>query len=269
MTGKFVDINSDMGESFGAYSIGDDEALLPWITSASLACGFHAGDPRVMLAAVRSAARARVAVGAHPGLPDLVGFGRRTLLLSMQEAYTDTLYQLGALDGIARAAGVRVEHVKPHGQLNNLAVKDAQLAEAIVRAVRDFDPSLVVIAYAGELAAAAEAAGLTVAHEVYADRAYLPDGSLLPRSEPGAVIHDPSEITRRAVTMVQQGKVTAVTGQEITIRPDTICVHGDTPGAARIARALHEALDAAGVEVRPLRYVLGQKSGGQETATSQ
>jgi 5-oxoprolinase (ATP-hydrolysing) subunit A len=259
VTGRMVDINSDIGESFGVYSIGEDEALMPWITSANLACGFHAGDPRVMLAAVRSAARAGVVVGAHPGLPDLTGFGRRTLLLTEEEAYTDTLYQLGALAAIARAAGVRLEHVKPHGQLNNLAVKDSRLAFAIVRAVQDFDPAMVMIAYAGELTAAAVAAGLTVANEVYADRAYRPDGSLLPRSEPGAIIDDLDTVIRRALVMVQGGKVTAVTGEEITVRADTICVHGDAPGAAVIARALRQALGAAGIEVRPLHEVIAAR----------
>jgi UPF0271 protein len=267
MNGGVVDINSDLGESFGVYSMGEDSAVLPWITSASLACGFHAGDPRVMLEAVTAARDAGVAVGAHPGLPDLIGFGRRTLLLSEQEAYTDTLYQLGALGGIARAAGVEPEHVKPHGRLNNLAVTDRALARAIVRAVRDFDRRLIVIAYAGELIRAAQELGLAVAHEVYADRAYRPDGSLLPRSEPGAVIGDVEEITRRAVTMVREGRVTAASGQEIAVRADTICIHGDTPGAATIARALHVALERAGIRIRPLREVLATRSGYGDSAT--
>jgi UPF0271 protein len=253
---QLVDINSDMGENFGAYSVGEDTALLPWITSASLACGFHAGDPRTMLAAVTAAAEAGVAVGAHPGFPDLVGFGRRSMLLSEHEAYTDTLYQLGALEGVARAAGVALQHVKPHGQLNNLAVKDATLARAIVRAVRDFEPSLVLIAYGGELMRMGEDMGLVVAHEVYADRAYLPDGSLQPRSEPGSVIRDPDLVARRAVAMVKTGTVVATTGEEIRLRADTICIHGDTPGAGALARVLREALEASGIAVRPIRDVL-------------
>jgi 5-oxoprolinase (ATP-hydrolysing) subunit A len=256
MTGLLADINSDLGESYGAYSIGDDAAILPWITSASLACGFHAGDPRVMLASVRAAARAGVAVGAHPGFPDPVGFGRRTLLLSPDEAYSDTVYQLGALEGIARVAGVPLQHVKPHGQLNNLAVTDAALAGAIVQAVADFNALLIVISYGGELTRAAEAAGLTVAHEVFADRAYRPDGSLLPRSQPGAVLHDLAEITRRAVAMVRTGRAVAASGEEIDVRADTICVHGDTPGAAGIALALYEALRSAEIEIRPLGVVI-------------
>lgn len=256
MTGRMVDINSDMGESFGAYAIGEDEALLPWITSASLACGFHAGDPKVMLSAVRAASRAGVAVGAHPGFPDLVGFGRRGMSLSREEIYSDTLYQLGALEGVARAGGVRLQHVKPHGQLNNVAVKDRAMAEAIVGAVCDFDRSLIVISYGGELTAAAEAAGLTVGHEVYADRAYRPDGTLLPRSEPNSVIRDPGQIAARALAMIRHGRITAVTGEEIIVRADTICVHGDTPGAAAIARSLRQSLESAGIAVRPLGEVV-------------
>lgn len=259
---SLIDINSDLGESFGAYTGGDDEGILPWITSANLACGFHAGDPRVMLRTVRAAAAAGVAVGAHPGFPDLVGFGRRTMQLSMEEAYTDTLYQLGALEAITRAAGAELQHVKPHGQLNNMAVRDSDLAGAVVRAVRDFNPSLIVIAYAGELAREAEEAGLTVGREVYADRAYLADGTLQLRSEPGAVIHDPETIARRAVAVARDGRVAAVNGEEISVLADTICVHGDTPGAAVIARELRGALEEAGIRVRPLREVMSQQGGG-------
>lgn len=253
---RIVDINSDLGESFGVYSAGNDDAVLPWITSANLACGFHAGDPAVMHGSVRAAADRGVAIGAHPGLPDLRGFGRRTLLLSETETYTDTLYQLGALFGIARSHGVELQHVKPHGQLNNLAVTDSALARSIVAATRDFDPSLIVIVYAGELARVAEESGLVVAYEVYADRAYREDGSLVPRSEPGAMIEDVEVVVQRVVAMVRSGQVTAITGKEIPVRADTICIHGDTPGAARIAQALHAGLQAADVGIRPLRDVV-------------
>jgi UPF0271 protein len=247
-----------MGESFGAYTM-EDDSLMPWITSANLACGFHAGDPRVMLTAVQAASHAGVAVGAHPGFPDLVGFGRRSMALTTEEVYTDTLYQLGALEGIARVAGVRLQHVKPHGQLNNMAVKDPALAGAIVQAVHDFDPALIVIAYGGELTAAASAAGLAVGHEVYADRAYRADGALLPRSEPNAVIHGVEEITARALDMVRRGRITAATGEDIAVRVDTICVHGDTPGSAAIAQAIHVAFELAGISVRPLREVVAAR----------
>jgi UPF0271 protein len=256
MNGRRIDINCDLGESFGVYTAGEDAAVLPWITSANIACGFHAGDPRVMAATVEAATAAGVAVGAHPGLPDLVGFGRRNLDVSPEEVYTDTLYQLGALAGIARAAGVALHHVKPHGQLNNRAVEDAALAAAIVQAVRAYDASLIVVAYAGELLRAAEDAGLSVAREVYADRAYLPDGTLQPRSEPGAVMEDIDAVVARAVAMVRDNRIETIGGGPIEVRADTICVHGDTPGAAAMARALHVALEADGFEVCPLREVL-------------
>lgn len=254
-----VDINSDMGESFGAYRIGEDEALLPSISSTNIACGFHGGDPRVMAQTVAAAAQNDVAVGAHPGFPDLVGFGRRNLAVSAEEARTDVLYQIGALGAFARAGGVPLQHVKPHGQLNNLAVSDRTLADAIVAGVQDYDPALILIAYGGELTRAAQDAGLPVAHEVYADRAYNRDGTLVSRRLPGAVIRDEEEVVRRAVAMVRTGRVRAITGEEIVLPVDTICVHGDTPGAAELARALRAALAAAGIAVRPLRDVLAAR----------
>ncbi|MBV9280292.1 MAG: LamB/YcsF family protein [Chloroflexi bacterium] len=251
-----VDINCDMGESFGAFRIGEDEAVLPWVTSANVACGFHGGDPRVIEWTVRAARDRGVDVGAHPGFPDLVGFGRRNLDLTPDEARTDILYQIGAVHAFARAAGVPLRHVKPHGQLNNLAVTDRALAGAIVAAVREFDPELILVAYGGELLRTAEEAGLTVGHEVFADREYLADGQLVSRRRPGAVIHDVDRIVRRAISMVKTRQVTAISGETVRLRVDTICVHGDTAGAAEIARALRGGLEAEGIAVRPLREAL-------------
>jgi UPF0271 protein len=259
MPKALIDLNSDMGEGFGVYRLGDDEALFPWITSVNVACGFHAGDPRVMAATVARASRAGVAVGAHPGLPDLVGFGRRDLAVTPEEARTDVLYQLGALAAFCRASGVRLSHVKPHGQLYNLALRDARLAAAVVEAVRAFDPHLAVVALGGELLNAARKAGLRVAVEAFADRAYRPDGTLLPRSQPGSVITDVEQVVARAVRMAVEGTVEAVDGTELRVRPHTLCVHGDTPGAAALAQRLRQGLEAAGVTVRPLPEVLAAR----------
>jgi 5-oxoprolinase (ATP-hydrolysing) subunit A len=251
-----VDMNCDMGESFGAFRIGEDDAVLPSVTSVSVACGFHGGDPRVIDRTVKEAARRGVGIGAHPGFPDLVGFGRRDMKLSAEEVRTDVLYQIGAVFGFARAHGVPLQHVKPHGQLNNLAVNDRELAEAIVDAVRAFDRDLIFVAYGGEVARAAEAAGLTVGYEVYADRAYNPDGTLVSRHEPGAVIHDVERVVARTVSMVRDQRITAITGESVDVPIDTICVHGDTPGAASIAAAVRAGLEAAGIAVLPLREVV-------------
>lgn len=250
--GLSIDINCDMGESFGAYRIGEDEEVLPAITSANVACGFHGGDPRVLRRTVAMAAGLNVGIGAHPGFLDLVGFGRRNLQISPDEAYTDVLYQIGALAAFTRAAGAPLQHVKPHGQLNNMAMKDRALADAIVAAIADFDRDLLIVAYGGEFSDAAEAAGMRVAHEVYADREYMPDGTLVPRSHPGAVIHDAERIVERAVSMVKSGEVRTQSGETIALRVDTICVHGDTPGAAAIARVLRSGLQEAGITVEPL-----------------
>ena len=251
-----VDINCDMGESFGPFRMGDDERVLESISSANVACGFHGGDPRVMDATVRRAAAQGVAVGAHPGFLDLVGFGRRDLKLSPLEARTDVLYQIGALDGFCRRHGVRLSHVKPHGQLNNLAFHDQELAEAIVAGIADYGGDLIVVAYGGWLGKAAETAGLPVAHEVFADREYHPDGTLVSRKQEGAVIRDPDRVVARAVDMVRDGRVKAVDGTFIDLQVDTICVHGDTPGAADLAARLRQAFTAAGIDVVPMAQVL-------------
>jgi UPF0271 protein len=248
-----IDLNADVGESFGAYTIGADAELIPSITSANVACGFHGGDPAVMRRTVRLAREAGVSVGAHPGFQDLAGFGRREMRVSPQDAEDMVLYQIGALAGIARSEGVSLRHVKPHGALYNMAVRDAALAEAIARAVRAFDPALIVFALPGsELMRAGDACGLPVAAEGFADRSYEPDGSLTPRSRKGAVIHDTSAVVARAVRMATEGKVTASDGSEILLRVQTICTHGDTPGAQELTRALRAGLERAGVLIAPV-----------------
>ncbi|MCY0884948.1 MAG: LamB/YcsF family protein [Firmicutes bacterium] len=252
-----IDLNCDMGEGFGAYRLGSDEELMPWITSANVAAGFHAGDPRTLERTVILARRYGVNVGAHPGFPDLVGFGRRPMALSPEEIRTDVLYQIGAVAAFARAAGVPLVHVKPHGALANLAVKDARVAGAIADAVAAYDPGLILIAYGGELARAGRARGLRVAMEAYADRGYAADGSLLPRSRPGAVLHDPEAIVERAVEMVRTGSVVSADGVRVPLAVETLCVHGDTPGAAAIVRRLRQGLEAAGIRVRPLPPAVG------------
>jgi len=247
---RTVDLNCDVGESFGAYRIGADAEVMASISSANVACGFHGGDPAVMRHTVRLARDAGVAVGAHPGLPDLVGFGRREMRVTPQETEDLVLYQIGALAAIAASEGVRLQHVKAHGALYTMAARDRALAGAIARAVRAFDPSLVLFGLpASELIRAGEAEGLTVASEGFADRAYEPDGSLTPRSRPGSVIHDVDAVVRRAVRMAEAKGVTAADGTEITMRVDTLCVHGDTPGAAELTRALAAGLARAGITV--------------------
>jgi UPF0271 protein len=248
-----IDLNCDMGESFGPWRLGADEEVMPLVTSANVACGFHAGDPRVMWRTVRLAVRYGVGVGAHPGLPDLVGFGRRRMAVSPDEANTDVLYQLGALAGMCRAAGVRLQHVKPHGEMYNAAAADAALADAICQAVRAFDPDLILVAPPGsELERAGVRAGLRVAREGFADRAYEPNGRLVPRDRPGAVITDPGEVAERVVRMAADGRVRAADGRDVALSVDTVCVHGDTPGAVELLRRIRAACAAAGVEVLPL-----------------
>jgi UPF0271 protein len=247
-----IDLNSDLGESFGRWTLGSDTELMKVITSANVACGYHAGDPGVMRATVRLARDAGVAVGAHPGLPDLAGFGRRNMAVSAEEVEDMVLYQVGALAAIAAAEGVRLQHVKAHGALYNMAVKDRGLADAIVRAVRAFDAKLVLFALPGSgLEAAATALGLRVAREGFADRAYEADGSLTPRTRPGAVIHTPADVIGRAVRMARDGIVRATNGSDIPMRVDTICTHGDTPASHELTRQLRAALEADGILVAP------------------
>ena len=227
--------------------------MLDVITSANIACGFHAGDPRVMDRTVAGCVARGVAVGAHPGFPDLVGFGRRAMDLSPTEVRTDVIYQIGALHGFACAHGVALHHVAPHGKLGNIVVVDAGYADAVTEAIAAFDESLVVLTYEGELAEFARRKGLRVAIAGFADRAYRNDGTLVPRSEPGALITDPHEVVARSIRMVSEGLVTSVAGQDVTVQCDSIIVHGDTPGALELSRRLKHALEAARVEVRSLR----------------
>ncbi|UOE36314.1 LamB/YcsF family protein [Hymenobacter monticola] len=246
-----VDLNCDMGESFGAWTLGNDEALLPFITSANIACGFHAGDPGVMKRTVRAALRHGVALGAHPGLPDLVGFGRRNLDISAEEAFDMTVYQLGALHAVAQAEGGRLHHLKPHGALYNMAATNAALAQAIAEAVYKVQPELVLYGLANsELTRAGEQLGLRTAHEVFADRTYQANGILTPRRQPDALITDADQAIAQVLQMVQTGTVRSQQGTEVALRADTVCLHGDGAHALEFARRLHQELRAAGVQLQ-------------------
>jgi UPF0271 protein len=251
-----IDLNADVGESFGAYTIGQDPILFPHITSANVACGFHAGDAHVMRITVALARQHGVAVGAHPGFADLAGFGRREWQATPREVEDLVVYQIGALAAVAAAQGERLQHVKPHGALYNMAARDCALADAIARAVSAVDRSLVLFGLAGsELIAAGERSGLRTASEAFADRAYAPDGTLVPRRTPGAVIEDPGVVVDRVIRMAREQAVTANDGSDVRLQVDTICVHGDTPGAADLAARMREALSRAGVAVKAIRDV--------------
>lgn len=246
-----VDLNCDMGEGFGAYRLGNDEALMPLISSANIACGFHAGDPGTMARTVALAVRHGVAIGAHPGLPDREGFGRRHMQISPQEAYELTLYQVGAMAAMARAAGGRVQHVKAHGALYNMAAKEPALARAIAQAVADLDPGLLFIGLAGsELIVQAKACGLRVASEAFADRTYQPDGSLTPRSRDDALVASDEAAVAQVLEMVTAGRVRATNGEWIALQADTICLHGDGANALSFAQRVRAALQAEGVDIR-------------------
>ena len=248
-----IDLNCDMGESFGAYKIGEDEKIISYITSANIACGFHAGDPLVMEKTVRLAKDHGVGVGAHPGFPDLLGYGRRNLETFPGEVKQYVLYQVGALAAFCRAHRLALQHIKPHGALYNLAARDENIAGEVIQAVQAYDPELILVVLSGSrLAEMAEKEGLKVAREVFPDRAYLADGRLAPRSLPGAVVHDPEQVRRRVVKLITAGVMTSIEGREITLRADTLCIHGDTPGAWELARTIRAALDEAGISVQPL-----------------
>ncbi|HZH28326.1 MAG TPA: 5-oxoprolinase subunit PxpA [Azospirillaceae bacterium] len=256
-----VDLNADMGEGWGAYAMGDDAALLDVVTTANVACGFHGGDPLVMHRTITAAKARGVEVGGHPGFLDPWGFGRRRL---PDESPSDVeklvVYQLGAIRAVAAFAGHAVTHVKPHGTLNTMANTDADLAAAIVRAVKAVDPGFVLVAMPGtELERAGERAGLRVAREIFADRAYGDDGNLVPRKVPGAMIHDVEAAAERVLRMVLDGEVVALSGKRLRVGADTICVHGDNPAAIAMARAVRSRLEAAGVSVAPLTRVLSAK----------
>jgi UPF0271 protein len=246
-----IDLNADVGESFGVYVIGHDAGVMRSITSANIAAGFHAGDPSVLRATIRLAKSYGVAIGAHPGLPDLLGFGRRELLLTPREAEDLVLYQIAAVGGVAAAEGVKLQHVKPHGALFNMAARSPGLAAAVAKAVADSDRSLILFGPPGsELLRAGRAAGLRVAAEAFADRTYQPDGSLTPRTSPDSVIDDVALVVSRAVRIATSRVVDAVDGTRLSLEADTICVHGDTPGADQLAATVRAGLEASGVGLR-------------------
>ena len=248
-----IDLNADVGESVGSWPMGDDEHLIPLVSSVNIACGFHAGDPLTIERTIRLAIDAEAAIGAHPGYPDLVGFGRRDLDMAPDELEAALIYQIAAVAGLARAAGAELRHVKPHGALYNRAAQDERLAGSIARAIRRFSPELILVGLAGSrLVEAGKAAGLTVAAEAFPDRAYEPDGLLRSRQLPGAVLTDSAAIAARAVEMARNGTVTATDGTVVPLRADTLCLHGDTPGAAEHARAVRDALEATGVTIAPV-----------------
>jgi len=247
-----IDINSDLGESFGAWKMGDDSAMLDVVSSANVACGFHAGDPAGILKTVKAAAERGVAIGAHVGYRDLAGFGRRNMDPSSEELIGDVIYQIGALQGLAKAAGTRVTYVKPHGALYNTIAIDARQAADVIAAIRAIDPSLVLMALAGsQLVEQARSAGLTVVAEAFADRAYTPEGNLVSRREKGSVLHDPELVAQRMLRMVRDGVIEAIDGTMTQIDAQSICVHGDSPGAVAIAQRLRALLEESGHSVQP------------------
>lgn len=254
-----VDLVADLGEGFGAYRIGNDPELLDIVSSANIACGFHAGDPDIMNSTVAECVRRGVGIGAHPSFPDLRGFGRRTMELSEDEVRNDVLYQLGALSAFATMHDGRVAHVAPHGRLGNLVAVRPEYAAAVVDAAAGFDEELIVVAQEGELAKAARTRGLRVAVVGIIDRAYQEDGTLVPRGLPGAVLHDPHAIVDRTVRMVCERKLQTVNGIDIDIEADTVLLHGDNEGAVELARLVRSELSAAGVRIAPLADVLAAR----------
>ncbi|RFU62078.1 LamB/YcsF family protein [Peribacillus glennii] len=254
-----VDINCDMGESFGTYIMGRDEEVLDYITSANIACGFHAGDPATMRKTVKLALEKNVGIGAHPGLQDLTGFGRREMQISPQEAYDLVVYQIGALNGFVKAEGGRLQHVKPHGALFNMASKSASLSEAIAEAVYKVDPDLILFGLAGgELVKAGKKLGLRSASEVFADRTYQEDGTLTSRLDSNALIHNHEEAISQVIRMVIEGKVTSVQGVDISIAADTVCIHGDGENALDFAKYISIALKEAGITIAKIGDFLGK-----------
>ena len=250
MAGR-IDFNCDMGESFGMYKMGYDEEVIKYITSANIACGFHAGDPGWMRWTVKLAEDRGVGVGAHPSFPDLAGFGRRNMTASPDEVRNDVIYQMGALQAFTKAG--KLQHVKPHGAMYNMAVDDEDLARAICEAVIEVDSDVALLALAGSRwIDVAQDMGLRVGREVFADRALNPDGTLVSRSKEGSVIHDTGEVVERSLRMVTEGKATAITGDLIELDADSLCLHGDTPGAVEMAKGLRSALESEGVDIIPL-----------------
>jgi len=249
-----VDLNSDLGEAFGPYIIGMDKEIIGFVSSANIGCGWHGGDPVVMDDTVKLCQEKGVAVGAHPGFYDLMGFGRRNMTVSPKEAKAYLKYQLGALWAFAVSNGVTIQHVKPHGALYNMAAVDMELAKALAEAVYEVEPKLIFLGLANScMITAAKECGLTVACEVFADRAYNPDGTLVARNQPGAVIHDTELCISRVIRMVKENKVEAITGEDVSLKPDSICVHGDTPKAVEFVKAIRSAFADQGIEVVNLK----------------
>lgn len=248
----FVDLNSDLGESFGSWKMGNDDQILPVVTSANIACGFHAGDPLGILKTLKQAVKLGVTIGAHVAYPDLVGFGRRNMDLSRDELIADVLYQISALDGLAKVAGSKVKYVKPHGALYNTIAKDQVQAQAVIDAIKMYNPELVLVALAGSnLVEQAKASGLKVVSEAFADRAYNRDGSLVSRRLEGAVLHDSEFVAKRVVSMLQNGGVESIDGVFTPIQADTICLHGDTDGALEMSAAIKAELLKNNIQIRP------------------
>jgi UPF0271 protein len=249
-----VDLNCDMGESRGSHIVGDDASIMPLISSANIACGFHGGDPHVMDRTLSLALAKGVSIGAHPSFHDLEHFGRREMLLTETEVEQIVTYQVAALQGFAQKHGTRLRHVKPHGALYNMSAKDRGYARAIARAVKAIDPQLILFGLSGTVSLQAAAdEGLTTCAEVFADRSYQDDGSLTPRTSAGAMIGDPRQAVEQVLMMVKEGRVRTMSGQLIDIKADTICIHGDTPGAVTYARAVREGLESAGIHIQPFR----------------
>jgi len=246
-----IDLNCDMGEGFGVYSIGNDEQVMPFITSANIACGFHAADPETIWKTIKMAKASNVAVGAHPSYPDLVGFGRRPMEVSPDEVLADVLYQIGALSAFCKREGVRLQHVKPHGALYNKAAVNSAIALAIAEAIKTIDPELYMVCLSNsEMVTAAQSVGIRYVEEVFADRAYTMEGKLVPRTQPGAVIHDPAEAAERVLTMVRDRCVIAIDGTPVPLTAQTICVHGDTAEAIEMIRIIKNRLEAEGVRLK-------------------
>ena len=252
-----IDLNSDLGESFGAWTMGMDSEVMIHISSSNIACGWHAGDAEVMVKTVRAAKAKGVAVGAHPGYPDLLGFGRRNMACTADELYAYTLYQVGALKSICESEGLELQHVKPHGAMYNQAAKDPKLAKAIVEAVKNAGKAIILLGLANSaFETACAELGVPFASEAFADRGYMPDGSLVPRSQPGAFIHDPDEAAARMVKLVKEGAVKTPDGQELRLKAHSICMHGDSPEAVKMAETVRAAMERNGIAVKNLKEAL-------------
>lgn len=254
MNNKKVDLNCDMGESFGVYKLGMDEEVIKHISSANIACGFHAGDPSVMDYTVKLALKNGVGIGAHPSFPDLNGFGRRKMDINPEDVRKLVIYQIGALEAFAKSHSTQLQHVKAHGSLNNMASTNYKLALAIAQAIKQVNKDLIYVALGGSaMYKAGKELGLKVASEVFADRAYNPDGTLVSRKKPGAVIKNPELVSKRVIKMITKGKVTAVDGTEIDVEADTICVHGDNPEAVELVKHLKTSLESKGIQIKPMK----------------